>query len=141
MAFRTLIDEIDSKTVPALKKGERVTLTFSSNPSKWVRASQISIIEWRLEKNKDIRIISANYWGEDTITFDVEVTNTDALLSEKLIIALIMAANPSYFVLTHKPAIKKTAVAVVKAAQSIIPWTPSIAVVIGVFVLLILWKK
>ncbi|MBA7530530.1 hypothetical protein ES705_22738 [subsurface metagenome] len=139
MSYKPLTAPIDSTL--KLKQGERVKLTFSSNPSKLIRASQIAIIEWRLERNEDIEIIRADYWGEDTIRFEVEVMNTDALLTEQLIIALIMAANPSYFILTHKPAIKKAVITTIKTAQSIIPWIPSISICIGIIILLILWKK
>jgi len=141
MGFTPLIDVLEVEKIGTLKKGERVKLVFSSNPSKWIRASQISIIEWRLGSNKDIEIIRADYWGEDTITFEVEVTNTDALLTERLIIGLIMSANPAYFYLAHKPGIEKLAVKAVEKAKDIASWTPTAAVVVGIAALLLFFKK
>lgn len=124
-----------------LEKGQRVKLDFTSNPSKWIRATQIYVIESRLDKNKDITIISADYWGEDTISFDVEVTNIEALMTERKIIALILAASPLGFYLVHKPGIEKTVETVVEKIQTIASWTPSIAALIAVVVLLCVLKN
>ena len=88
-------------------KRKRVKLDFVSNPSTYIRATQIYIIEGRLNFNEDIDIISANYWGEDFISFELEVKNDASLMTERKIIALILAASPVYFYLVHKPAIDK----------------------------------
>ena len=135
MPFENLNNVIDGKeTEPVLQKGKRVTIEFVSNPSTYIRATQISIIEGRLNKNPDIEIISANYWGENFITFDVEVKNAESLMTERKIIALILAASPIGFYLVHKPAVDAT-------AKTVLSWTPTMAVAIGIVVLLYLVRK
>ncbi len=137
-AYANLQDVIDPQGPATYKRGDRVKLTFISNPSKWIRATQIALIEYRLEKNKDITIISADYWGEETITFDVEVTSTETLLTEQMIIGFIMSANPAYFLLVHKPAIVKAPAVVFKAVQKVadyIPVTIAAAVVVAFLIL------
>jgi len=140
-SYISLTEAINGQPNGHLKKGERVKVVFVSNPSKWIRASQIGIIEWRLNSNKDIEIIRADYWGEDTISFEVEVMKSEALLTEKLIIGLIMSANPTYFYLAHKPGIEKTVAAVAEKAKDLASWTPSIATVAAVAVIYILLIK
>jgi len=91
-----------------LTKGKRVTLEFVSNNSEYVRASQIAVIESRLNGNPDIEIVRANYWGDNSISFELEVKNDESLMTERKMIALIMSVSPVYFYLVHKPAIDKT---------------------------------
>ena len=139
--YNNLQDVIDPQNRPVYKRGDRVKLEFISNPSKWIRASQIAIIEYRLEKNKDIKIISADYWGDETITFDVEVTSTDALMTETAIIGLILSASPAYFMLVHKPAIAKVPAAVAKTVQKVADYAPITIAVVVVIAFLILLRK
>jgi len=139
--FTSLNETIDPQNPPVYKRGDRVKLEFVSNPSKWIRASQIAIIEYRLEKNKDITIIRADYWGDETITFEVEVTSTDALLTERMIIGLILAANPVYFLLVHKPAIAEAPARIAEKVQNIVEWAPLTMAGIAVIAFLILTRK
>ena len=139
--YTNLQEVIDPQTPPVFKRGDRVKLEFVSNPSKWIRASQIAIIEYRLEKNQDITIISADYWGDETITFDLEVTNTDALLTERAIIGLILAANPVYFALVHKPAIAKAPAVIAKTIQKVVDYAPITTAIVIVIAVLILLRK
>jgi len=139
--YKSLNQVVDPQTPAVFKRGDRVKLEFVSNPSKWIRASQIAIIEYRLGKNEAITIISADYWGDETITFDVEVTSTDALLTEAMIIGFIMSANPAYFALVHKPAIAKIPAVVVKTAQKVADYAPMTIVIVAVAAILILSRK
>ena len=141
MAFVTLGAALENATSSLLAKGERVSLTFYSNKSKWLRASQSAIIEWRLDQNPDIEVISIDYLQEETLTFKVEVTNTDALLTEQLIIGLILSANPSYFYLTFKPGIKKVVGGTARAVKTAAGWAPLTGVIVGAIVILYLLKK
>ena len=141
MPFENLNDVLDKETEPVLKEGERVKLEFVSNNSKWIRASQIAIIESRLNKNPDIEIISANYWGDNFISFDVEVKNSESLMTERLIIGLIMSANPVYFYLVHKPGIKQLATDVIEKAKEVASWTPIAIAVAVIAAVVVLFKK
>lgn len=116
-----------------LQQGHRLKISFTASKGKWTRATQIAIIEWRLESHKDFRIISANYWGENYVSFEVEVMDTAALLSEKKIIEYILAANPKGFTLILVPKIKSAAGTVVNVAKEVaVP-----AVGVGMVVLII----
>lgn len=139
--FTSLNTVIDPQNPPVYKRGDRVKLEFVSNPSKWIRASQIAIIEYRLNKNPDIEIIRADYWGEDTITFEIEVTNAESLMTERKIIALIMAASPAYFYLSHKPALDKVPAVIAEKVRSIVEWAPLTMAGIAVIAFLILTRK
>ena len=143
MPYEPLDNVLDGKetTEPVLQKGNRTTIEFVSNPSTYIRATQISIIEGRLNSNPDIEIISANYWGENFITFDVEVKNSESLMTERKIIGIIMAANPIFFYLVHKPAVDKTVKDVIEGAKNVLSWTPTMAVAIGIIVVLYLFRK
>jgi len=142
MAYEPLDNVLDAeKADPVLQKGKRVTIEFVSNPSTYIRATQIGIIEGRLNSNPDIEIISANYWGENFITFEVEVKNSESLMTERKIIGCIMAASPVFFYLVHKPVVDKTAKDVIEGAKNVLSWTPTMAVAIGVIVVLYLFRK
>lgn len=121
-----------------LQKGHRVTISFSASKGKWTRATQIAIIEWRLESHKDFRIISANYWGEHYVSFEVKVLDTQALLTEKKIIEYILAANPKGFTLIVVPKIKEAIGKVTDFSKDVVLPVAGLAAVVGGIVLYLL---
>jgi len=113
--FGGSVQPVQSGSNDFLNKGQRVTLQFQASEGNWRRALQIYIIEGRLGSHKDFEIIRANYWGEHWVSFEVEVKDTQALLTEKKIINYLIAANPAGFTLIFKENVA-AAVEVVKGA-------------------------
>lgn len=84
--------EID-KNKP-LNPGDIIEMHFSTTGMVWPTAAQIALIEWRLEKRKDFRILSHSLPAGNKVFFTIEVLKTNPVIVTAAVIgAAIIGAG------------------------------------------------
>ncbi len=56
-----------------LKAGDLIKIHFRTIGMTWIKAAQIALIEWRLEKRKDFEIVNIDYWQKNKVTFKIRI--------------------------------------------------------------------
>lgn len=70
--------EID-KNQP-LNPGDIIEMHFSTMGMVWVKATQIALIEWRLEGRKDFTILSVSTPGLNSVVFTIQILKTNPVI-------------------------------------------------------------
>lgn len=84
--------EID-KNAP-LSPGDIIEMHFVTSGMVWIKATQIALIEWRLEGRKDFTILSAYPVGTNRIVFEIQIQITNpVILTASVIGAAIIGAG------------------------------------------------
>lgn len=84
--------EID-KNKP-LNPGDIIEMQFKTTSMVWLTATQIALIEWRIEKRKDFRILSHSLPANNRVNFVIEVLKTNpVILTAAVIGGVIIGAG------------------------------------------------
>jgi len=84
--------EID-KNKP-LNPGDIIELHFRSPGMVWIAAAQIALIEWRLEKREDFRMLSHSLPAGNRVIFTIKILKTNpAVVTAAVIGAAIIGAG------------------------------------------------
>jgi len=80
--------EID-KNKP-LNPGDVIELHFRSPGMVWIAAAQIALIEWRLEKRKDFRVLSHSLPAGNRVIFTIKVLKTNPVVVTAAVIGAVI---------------------------------------------------
>ena len=64
--------EIEKNKV--LVPGDRIEMHFRTTGMLWLQSTQIAMIEWRMSKRKDFRIISNSLPANNRVIFTIDIT-------------------------------------------------------------------
>ena len=63
-----------------LDAGDVVELHFKTRGGDWLKATECAIVEYSLERRKDFKVISIDYWQPGKVIFIVEVQETNPVI-------------------------------------------------------------
>ena len=81
-----------SKDKP-LVPGDIIEMHFKSVGMVWIKASQLALIDWRLEGRKDFKILSWSLPNKTTVVFKVEILKTNPMVVTAVVIAAAISAS------------------------------------------------
>jgi len=63
-----------------LNSGDIIEMQFKTTGMVWITATQIALIEWRIEKRKDFRILSHSLPANNRVNFVIQILKTNPVL-------------------------------------------------------------
>jgi len=91
--FRAM-EKIEIDKNKPLNPGDIIELHFRSPGMVWIAAAQIALIEWRLEKRKDFRMLSHSLPAGNRVIFTIKILKTNpVVLTAAVIGAAIIGAG------------------------------------------------
>jgi len=88
------MEKIEIDKNKQLNPGDIIEMHFKTTGMVWITATQIALIEWRLENRKDFYIIGHSLPANNRVIFMIKVLKTNpALLTAAVIGGLIIGAG------------------------------------------------
>lgn len=73
-----------------LNPGDIIEMQFKTTSMFWITASQLALIDWRLEKRKDFRIVSHSLPANNRVNFVIEVLKTNPVIVTAAVIGAVI---------------------------------------------------
>ena len=136
--FRTIgkiaMEKIEIDINKPLNPGDVIEMQFKTTGMVWITATQIALIEWRLEGRKDFRIVSHSLPAMNKVIFEIKILKTNPVIVTAAVIgaAIIGAGVVAWLTLDKVLQITESPTGKVLAGG---------AVVAAILALLVLMKK
>jgi len=73
-----------------LNPGDIIEMHFRTTGMVWIAATQIALMEWRLEKRKDFRMLSHSLPAGNRVIFTIEVLKTNPVIVTAAVIGAVI---------------------------------------------------
>ena len=88
------MEKIEIDINKPLNPSDVIEMHFKTTGMVWITATQIALIEWRIDKRKDFRILSHSLPANNRVVFTIEILKTNpVILTAAVIGAAIIGAG------------------------------------------------
>lgn len=84
------MEKIEIDINKPLNPGDIIEMQFKTIGMVWLTATQIALIEWRIEKRKDFRILSHSLPANNRVNFVIEVLKTNPVIVTAAVIGAVI---------------------------------------------------
>ncbi len=84
------MEKIEIDINKPLDPGDVIEMQFKTTGMVWLTAAQIALIEYRLEKRKDFRILRHSLPANNRVNFTIEVLQTNPVLVTAAVIGAVI---------------------------------------------------
>ena len=87
------MEKIEIDINKPLDPGAIVEMHFKTTGMVWITAAQIGLIEWRIDKRKDFRILSHSLPANNRVNFVIEVLKTNPVILTAAVIGAVIIGS------------------------------------------------